>query len=63
MLPPGSVDPLTRLVLINALYFKGNWATKFDAEATRQRPFRLNVVWEYTNLYPRLQVEKAVKKK
>ncbi|NWX02338.1 PAI2 inhibitor, partial [Caloenas nicobarica] len=42
MLPPGSVDSLTKLVLINAFYFKGNWATKFDAEATRQRPFRLN---------------------
>ncbi|NXY86418.1 PAI2 inhibitor, partial [Alcedo cyanopectus] len=40
LLPPGSVDPLTRLVVINALYFKGNWATKFQAEATRQRPFR-----------------------
>lgn len=63
MLPPGSVDSLTRLVLINALYFKGNWATKFDAEATRQRPFRLNTVWEYPDLYPGLQVEKAVKKK
>ncbi|XP_062424068.1 serpin B10-like [Rhea pennata] len=42
LLPPGSVDSLTRLVLVNALYFKGNWATKFQAEATRQRPFRIN---------------------
>ncbi|XP_027764581.1 heterochromatin-associated protein MENT-like isoform X1 [Empidonax traillii] len=42
LLPPGSIDSLTRLVLINALYFKGNWATKFEAEATRQRPFRIN---------------------
>ncbi|NXF37423.1 PAI2 inhibitor, partial [Nyctibius bracteatus] len=42
LLPPGSVDSLTRLVLINALYFKGNWATKFEAKATRQRPFRIN---------------------
>ncbi|XP_074940270.1 serpin B10-like [Phalacrocorax aristotelis] len=42
LLPPGSVDSLTRLVLINALYFKGNWATKFEAEATRQRPFKIN---------------------
>ncbi|XP_066042996.1 serpin B10-like [Chamaea fasciata] len=43
LLPSGSVDSLTRLVLINALYFKGNWATKFEAEATRQRPFRINM--------------------
>ncbi|NXC49299.1 SPB10 protein, partial [Penelope pileata] len=42
LLPPGSIDSLTRLVLVNALYFKGNWATKFEAEATRQRPFRIN---------------------
>lgn len=45
LLPPGSIDSLTRLVLVNALYFKGNWATKFDAEETRQRPFRINTVW------------------
>ncbi|XP_005149988.1 serpin B10-like [Melopsittacus undulatus] len=43
LLPPGSVDSLTRLVLVNALYFKGNWATKFEAEATRQRPFKINM--------------------
>ncbi|NXE15190.1 SPB10 protein, partial [Lophotis ruficrista] len=43
LLPPGSMDSLIRLVLINALYFKGNWATKFEAEATRQRPFRINM--------------------
>ncbi|NXD64825.1 PAI2 inhibitor, partial [Eolophus roseicapillus] len=43
LLPPGSIDSLTRLVLTNALYFKGNWATKFEAEATRQRPFKINM--------------------
>ncbi|KFQ88639.1 Serpin B10 [Phoenicopterus ruber ruber] len=42
LLPSGSLDSLTRLVLTNVLYFKGNWATKFEAEATRQRPFRIN---------------------
>ncbi|KFV06402.1 Plasminogen activator inhibitor 2 [Pterocles gutturalis] len=43
LLPPGSIDSLTRLVLMNVLYFKGNWATKFEAEATRQRPFTVNM--------------------
>ncbi|NWU65590.1 PAI2 inhibitor, partial [Pterocles burchelli] len=43
LLPPGSIDPLTRLVLMNVLYFKGNWSTKFEAEATRQRPFTVNM--------------------
>ncbi|XP_068019073.1 serpin B10-like [Melanerpes formicivorus] len=42
LLPPGFIDSLTRLVLINVLYFKGNWAKKFKAEATRERPFRIN---------------------
>uniref|UniRef100_A0A8B9QKY5 Serpin domain-containing protein n=1 Tax=Anas platyrhynchos TaxID=8839 RepID=A0A8B9QKY5_ANAPL len=62
LLPPGSIDSLTRLVLVNALYFKGTWATKFEAEATRQRPFRINTVCEYNALYIRLHVEKTVKK-
>ncbi|NXI36309.1 SPB10 protein, partial [Galbula dea] len=43
LLSPGSIDSLTRLVLINVLYFKGNWKTKFEAGATRQRPFKINV--------------------
>ncbi|XP_069814204.1 serpin B6-like isoform X2 [Dendropsophus ebraccatus] len=42
LLPSGSLDSLTRLVLVNAIYFKGNWANQFDKNATRQMPFRLN---------------------
>jgi serine protease inhibitor len=37
-------DPLpenTALVLTNAVYFKGSWATRFDAAATQPRPFHL----------------------
>jgi len=39
LLPPGSVDTLTRLVLANAIYFKGKWATPFDKAATKAEPF------------------------
>lgn len=39
LLPRGSVDPLTRLVLTNAVYFKGRWATPFDKKATQSAPF------------------------
>uniref|UniRef100_J3LQS4 Serpin domain-containing protein n=1 Tax=Oryza brachyantha TaxID=4533 RepID=J3LQS4_ORYBR len=35
ILPPGSVDSTTRLVLGNALYFKGVWKTRFDASKTK----------------------------
>jgi len=39
LLPPGAVDPLTRLVLTNAIYFKGKWATPFDKNKTEEAPF------------------------
>uniref|UniRef100_UPI00398F0073 plasminogen activator inhibitor 1 n=1 Tax=Pristiophorus japonicus TaxID=55135 RepID=UPI00398F0073 len=39
-LRPGLLDPvLTRMVLVNALYFKGLWKMPFPAEATHQRQF------------------------
>ncbi|KAL3089451.1 hypothetical protein niasHT_028625 [Heterodera trifolii] len=34
-----SLGELTRLVLINAVYFKGNWADKFDSKFTKKRKF------------------------
>jgi hypothetical protein len=39
LIPPGILDVLTRLVLINAIYFKGNWASQFDPRLTRAAPF------------------------
>src|SRR5262249_43016682 len=41
LLPPGSITSLTRLVLVNAIYFKGKWAHPFDARNTRPGPFQL----------------------
>lgn len=35
------VEPPTRLVLTNAVYFKGDWAEPFDASLTEDSPFRL----------------------
>jgi serine protease inhibitor len=39
LLQPGQVDSRTRLLLCNAIYFKGNWATQFDPKATRPESF------------------------
>jgi len=35
----GILNALTRLVLTNAIYFKGDWATQFDAEMTKKEDF------------------------
>jgi serine protease inhibitor len=55
LIQPDSLDALTRffsffrnllnpkihfsLILINAIYFKGNWADKFNAERTEKKTF------------------------
>ena len=41
LLANGDVDNTTLLVLLNALYFKGSWATPFDAKLTTDQPFTL----------------------
>nr|XP_005886697.1 PREDICTED: serpin B6 isoform X2 [Bos mutus] len=46
LLPANSVNPMTRLVLVNAIYFKGNWDTQFNKEHTEERPFRVSKVNE-----------------
>ncbi|KAF7465890.1 hypothetical protein GHT09_003476 [Marmota monax] len=33
---------MTKLVLVNAIYFKGNWQEKFMKKSTTDAPFRLN---------------------
>ncbi|KAM0887495.1 hypothetical protein ACQ4PT_028992 [Festuca glaucescens] len=41
ILPAGSVDSDTKLVLANALYFKGGWTERFDASQTKDEKFYL----------------------
>lgn len=41
LIQPDMLDALTRLVLVNAVYFKGQWEQKFRKEATRKEPFHL----------------------
>ena len=42
LLPNGSIDSLTAVVLVNAVYFKGDWATKFDSRRTHNSEFIVN---------------------
>jgi serpin B len=39
LVPEGVIDPLTRLVLTNAVYFKASWEEQFDPAATADREF------------------------
>ena len=36
------VNALTRLVPVNAIYLKGDWASKFHSNATKEKDFRLS---------------------
>ncbi|XP_050687471.1 leukocyte elastase inhibitor-like isoform X1 [Eriocheir sinensis] len=39
LIPAGMLNSLTRMVLVNAIYFKGFWANQFKKEATRDEDF------------------------
>jgi serpin B len=41
LIPRGAIDPATRLVLTNAIYFKAFWQYQFDANRTSNEPFYL----------------------
>ncbi len=41
LIQKGVLDSMTRLVLTNAIYFKGNWARQFKEDRTKEAPFTL----------------------
>jgi serpin B len=41
LIPLGGLDRDTRMVLVNAVYFKGTWVLQFRRNATRDEPFCL----------------------
>lgn len=42
LIPLGILNSLTRLVLTNAIYFKGFWLKQFDKKDTKKEDFRVN---------------------
>lgn len=41
LIPSGGLDAAARLVVVNAVYFKGRWVLQFRKAATRDEPFHL----------------------
>src|SRR5258706_7151378 len=41
LIPDGALNPATRMVLVNAIYFKADWLSQFDANDTSDAPFHL----------------------
>jgi serpin B len=41
---PGIVPATTRLALVNTIYFKGGWASIFQAERTQNKPFLIDKI-------------------
>ncbi|MBN1390750.1 MAG: serpin family protein [Candidatus Thermoplasmatota archaeon] len=42
LITPDMIDPLTYLILTNAIYFKADWKWQFDEEATQEHKFYLS---------------------
>jgi serpin B len=41
LIPEGTLNSMTRLVLVNAIYFKGSWANPFKTNKTAPGPFTI----------------------
>lgn len=63
LIKPGVLNPLTRMVLVNAIYFKGTWMTTFAPEVTRPQPFHLadGAVVEVPTMYGKMPARYATR--
>ena len=44
LIKPSSIDGLTRMALVNAIYFKGDWELEFPEEDTAPTPFKIRLI-------------------
>lgn len=42
LIDPSTINKLTRLMLTNAVYFKGEWVKKFDKKDTKEEDFKIS---------------------
>ncbi|KAL4435123.1 hypothetical protein ABPG74_003616 [Tetrahymena malaccensis] len=57
LLPPNSLSSQTEMVLVNAIYFKGNWQNKFESKQTQQEEFYL----EYENIGQKIKTDTMIR--
>lgn len=46
LLVPGSITPMTKIMIVNAIYFKSFWAQQFDSTKTRKHKFYVSLAEE-----------------
>jgi len=59
LLPAGSIDGNTRMVLTNAVYFHGTWRTAFDRARTQELPFFVDGTTEAR--VPMMQADRTIR--
>ncbi|KAH9522930.1 hypothetical protein DERF_006484 [Dermatophagoides farinae] len=42
LIAPGTITPMTRIMMVNAIYFKSFWAQQFDSSRTKRQLFYVN---------------------